>query len=414
MLDLSTREQTAHFNKLVDHSLVRVAFAALAVEDILPTKKRQISPKAAIIQNVIGDDLFEHPQVAIKLKFFHAVRRRTMHKARAFRIGHKLRCTEITRLVPIALAAFSARERMQKAQARKFLGGNIAHTVPHPLVQPRLSKDVARKVVGQQEPFAHIGPALIRRARNLVKPVRNPCTVDHSLVAWHGPRRRCPDHNFRTLKIGSANNLELHPNSKALLVVILDFGLRQRGLLHRAPHHRLTALIERAVHEELHELFRNHPLGMIIHRQIRIGPIPRDAEALELFTLDIHPAFCKLAALLTEINDIHIVLVLALLAILLLDLPLDGKPVTVPARHIARIMPHHLMGPHNHILDGFVERMTNVQMPVRIRRAIMQDKRLTLCALFAQPVINADLSPAGQPLGLALWESRAHRKVGFR
>ena len=196
--------------------------------------------------------------------------------------------------------------------------------------------------------------------------------------------------------------------------MILDFGLRQRGLLHRTPHHRLTALIERAVHEELHELFRNHPLGMIIHRQIRISPIPRDAEALELFTLDIHPAFRKLAALLTEIDDIHIVLVLALLAILLLDLPLDGKPVTVPARHIARIMPHHLMGPHNHILDGFVERMTNVQMPVRIRRAIMQDKRLTLCALFAQPVINADLSPAGQPLGLALWESRAHRKVGFR
>ena len=47
VLDLSTREQTAHFNKLVDHSLVRVALAALAVEDLLPTKERQISPKAA-------------------------------------------------------------------------------------------------------------------------------------------------------------------------------------------------------------------------------------------------------------------------------------------------------------------------------------------------------------------------------
>jgi hypothetical protein len=39
---------------------------------------------------------------------------------------------------------------------------------------------------------------------------------------------------------------KLHPDRVALVVVILDLGLRQRRALDHAPHHRLRAAIELA------------------------------------------------------------------------------------------------------------------------------------------------------------------------
>ena len=174
--------------------------------------------------------------------------------------------------------------------------------------------------------------------------------------------------------------------------MILDLGLGQCGLLNRGPHHRLGALIQRAVHQELLELRRDHCLGVKIHREVGIRPIARDAQTLEFLALDIDPALGKLAAFLTEINDAHFVFVLALLSVLLFDLPFNRQTVAIPTGHITRIKAHHLMAAHDHILDRFVQRVAYVQMPVRVRRTVMQRKRRAAC-FFAKTIINAHVFP---------------------
>ena len=135
-------------------------------------------------------------------------------------------------------------------------------------------------------------------------------------------------------------------------------------------------MIQRAVHQELLELFRDHALCVEIHRQIRFIPIAVDAKALEFFTLHIDPVSGKLAALTAEFVDWNGVFVLALLAVLFFDLPLDRQTVAIPTWDVTGIKTHHLVGPHDHIFDRFVQRVTDVQIAVRIGRAIMQSKRL--------------------------------------
>ena len=51
-------------------------------------------------------------------------------------------------------------------------------------------------------------------------------------------------------------------------------------------------------------------------------------------------------------------------------------------------------------------------MAVGIGRAVVQGEGRA-ARLFAQAVIDADLLPAGQPVGFALRQARAHREIGF-
>ena len=199
--------------------------------------------------------------------------------------------------------------------------------------------------------------------------------------------------------------------------MILDLGLGQRGLFHRRPHDGLGPLIERAVHHELHELLGDHRLGVEIHGQIGIGPVAGDAQALELLPLDIDPAFGELAAFLAEGDGFHLVLVQALGAVLLLDLPFDRQAVAIPAGDIAGVLAHHLLGPHHHVLQDLVQRVADVQVAVGIGGAVVQREGRPFLSfralLLAQAVIDADPFPARQPVGFALRQARAHRKVGF-
>ena len=195
--------------------------------------------------------------------------------------------------------------------------------------------------------------------------------------------------------------------------MVLDLRLGQRRLFNGRPHHGFRALIKRAVHQELHEFLGDHPLGMEIHRQVRLGPVARHAKPLKLVALDVDPTRRKLTALGAELVDRHLVLVLALLAVLLLDLPLDGQAVTVPSGDVARIKAHHLVAAYDHILDRLVERVPDVQMPVRIGRSVVQrEGRASL--FFAQAVINSDPLPTRQPVGLALGQASTHREFRAR
>ena len=87
--------------------------------------------------------------------------------------------------------------------------------------------------------------------------------------------------------------------------------------------------------------------------------------------------------------------------------------MTIPTWNVTCIFAHHLLGTHNHVFQNLVQCVPNVQMPIRIWRAIMQDKRLA-ARFFAQALINANFGPTRQPFWLAFRQARTHWEIGYR
>ena len=158
------------------------------------------------------------------------------------------------------------------------------------------------------------------------------------------------------------------------MVVVLDLGLGQRGLLDRAPHHRPQAAIERAVHQELADLAGDHGFRREVHRRVAACPVAEHAEALELLALHAEPVLRIGAAFGAEFQDRDLVLVLLLRAVLLLDLPFDRQAVAVPAGDVVGVVAGHLRGAVDHVLQDLVQRVADVQRAVGIGRAVMQDE----------------------------------------
>ncbi len=161
----------------------------------------------------------------------------------------------------------------------------------------------------------------------------------------------------------------------SLLILVLDLGLGERGLLHHRPHHRLRAAIELAGRGELHHLAGDLRLGRESHGRVGVVPVAVDAEALELLALHVDPVLGEGAAFLAELDHRpDVVLVLALGAVLLLDLPFDRQAVAVPARHIVGIVAEHLLRARDDVLQDLVERVADMDVAVGVGRAVMQDE----------------------------------------
>ena len=199
-----------------------------------------------------------------------------------------------------------------------------------------------------------------------------------------------------------------------LVIVILDLGIGQGGLLDHRPHDRLGALVEPAIHDKLADLAGDLRFRREGHRQVRLFPVTGDAEPLEFLGLDIDPFLGELTAFLAELDDRDSVLVETLFAVLFLDLPLDRQTVTVPAGHVVRVLAEHLLRAVDDVLQHLVERMAHMQVAVRVGRAVMQDELLGAGAALAQLLPEADLFPMRQNLRLTGRQVAAHREVGLR
>ncbi len=177
-------------------------------------------------------------------------------------------------------------------------------------------------------------------------------------------------------------------------VLIFDLGLGERGLFDRRPHHRLRTAVQLAALGELEQLADDRRLGIVLHREVRIGPVAHHAEPLELALLHLDPFFGIGAAFGAELVDGDVVLVQLLRAIRFLDLPLDRQAVTVPARDVGRVLAHQRLRSDDDVLQDLVHRMAHVDVAVRVRGAVVQDEPLAPEPLFAQPVVDAELCPA--------------------
>ena len=100
VFDFTTGQQTANFDQFFDHRFVCISFAALAVQDIFPAKKRQIITEGSIIHHVICDDLFQHTQITVEFIFLHTVGWGAVHEPCAFSVGHEISRAEIANVVP--------------------------------------------------------------------------------------------------------------------------------------------------------------------------------------------------------------------------------------------------------------------------------------------------------------------------
>jgi hypothetical protein len=218
----------------------------------------------------------------------------------------------------------------------------------------------------------------------------------------------------RFTTIPHPSDRKLHPDGIARVVLVLDLRFGERGLLDDRPHDRLRAAIELAAHGELHQLVRDRGFGVEAHGRVGILPVALDAEPHELLALHADPVLGEFAALAAEFVDLDLVLVLALGAVLLLDLPLDRQAVAVPAGHVVGVPARHLVRAGDHVLEDLVERVPDMDVAVRIGRAVVQDKARAALGALTQLFVKADALPALEQLWLLLRQTGAHREIRLR
>ncbi len=196
--------------------------------------------------------------------------------------------------------------------------------------------------------------------------------------------------------------------------MVLDLRLGQRGLLHRRPQHWTQPAIQRAVHQELADLGGDRGLRGMVHGGVALAPGALDAEAAELRHLHREPVLRVGAALGAELQHRDGVLVLLRLAVLFLDLPLDRQAVAVPAGDVVGVVAGHLAGAVDDVLVDLVQRGADMDVAVRVGRAVVQDEFRPPARGGAQAGPQVHLVPAGEDLWLALRQIAAHGEGGLR
>ncbi len=400
----------------LDDDVIGIAVLALVVHHAVAGEQRHMVVIAPVRADGVRHlaELFRHEEIEV----VGAVARRQMDEAGAGVVGdevarhHRHREVEIVPLAPSTPRSGCAQTRcVGSTSARRSKRGDA-----------RRLEHVGGELVGEDEMLADLGPIVVRRLGHLIDAIGDVRREGDGAVAGDGPGRRRPDDDggaligreqmdvvggFRRLEAGGiaamgrialaiAGDRELHEDRGRGVVVILDLGLGQRGALHHRPHHRLGAAIEQAVGGELHDLAGDLRLGIEAHGGIGMRPVALDAEPLELLALDVEPVLGEDPAFLAEFDDRHLVLVAALGAVLLLDLPFDRQAVAVPAGDVVGIMAERALGAHHDVLQDLVERVADMDVAVGIGRAVMQHEAGAAGARLALLLVEVDPRPARQ------------------
>ena len=192
------------------------------------------------------------------------------------------------------------------------------------------------------------------------------------------------------------------------MVAVLDLGLGQRGAAVDAPVHRLLALVDEALLDEATERAGDVRLVAGAHRDVRPLPLAEDEELLELLRHDANEAIRRRAAGAAHIGNRHVAFLRSELTI---DLQFDRQAVTVVARHIGRIESGHRLRLDDDVLQHLVERVSEMDVPVGVRRAVMQDELRSRLPRSAQLAVEVHCVPLLTRGGLGRLQIRLHRKT---
>ena len=319
-------------------------------------------------------------------------------------IGRQERHVEVVALAVERMAADGPGQRLALEGRAPLMRGDAG---------PRAG--LVNQASGQQQALAAPRAAVLGDPGDLDHQVVDVVAISDGAVAGDGPGGGRPDHGAGPLqrRVGGADDREADVDGGRGVIVILDLGLGQGGLLDHRPQHRLGALVEAAVHREFGDLAGDLRLGGEGHGGIGVGPVADHAETLELGRLDGDPAFGEVAALGPERDHWHRVLVAPGLAVITLDLPFDRQSVTVPAGNVIGVEPEHLARAHDHVLEDLVERVADVEVAVGVGRPVVENELLAPPGRLAEALVEVEAVPAFEHLGLALRQPTLHRKLGL-
>ncbi len=238
------------------------------------------------------------------------------------------------------------------------------------------------------------------------------------LVGGDRPRRGGPDHDGcrlaqrrhaeRGCQLCFVGNRKRYVDGRGLLVLILDFGFSQCRAAIETPVDRLEALEDETTLDHLGQ--RADFSGFVgeVHGQVRIAPVAEHAQTDEfgLLAFDLLGRIGAAQLARTVCGEV--------LAVGHFDFVLDRQTMTVPTRHIGGIEARQGLGTQDHVLENLVDRMTDVNIAVGVRRTVVQDELGTILANLAQLLVQANAVPALQSLRLALGQAGLHREGGVR
>ena len=191
--------------------------------------------------------------------------------------------------------------------------------------------------------------------------------------------------------------------------MILNFSLGQGRLTGKAPVDRFFTSNQTAVLSKFSAFPGDGGFVAIVHGQVRIIPDSHHAQALEFFALNVDKLLGIGPAQSTNLGHAEIFLFFAEFFV---HIMLDGQAVAIPARHVDGIVPCHLSGPDNDVFQYFIERRSDVNIPIGIRGSVVKNKLLPSFGTFSYLFVKAGIIPGFQLFRFPFYQAGFHRKFG--
>ena len=312
-------------------------------------------------------------------------------------------------------------ERHVVGQDEEGVAAGERVAAPHPLEVPRAERREGRRGGKSRlgrEPFGKPLGDDVHLAARLERDVVVVGVERDPEVGRDRPRRGRPDDEEDLLSrkrrvdpLGRLRERELDVDRGGGVVRVFDLRLRQRRPAREAPVDRLRPLVHRPALHEPAELAQDAGLVVERHRPVRVLPVAQHAEALELLPLDVDELRRVLTAeaalvpggdrpFLRPEGLVHLVL--------------DRQAVAIPAGDVDGEGSRHRPVLDDHVLEDLVQRVPDVDVPVRVRRAVVEDEGGPSFPVLGHPPVQAHPLPPGERRGLPLGEVGPHREFRLR
>ena len=205
---------------------------------------------------------------------------------------------------------------------------------------------------------------------------------------------------------------KLHVDALADMILVFDLSLRQRSSARNAPIDRLLPAVNKSLLNDICEQTKFIGFVFLVQREVRIVPIAKNSQALELRSLqvDIFPR----VSIAGSPNCGRIDARVAMLPHLLRNFELDRQAMTIPARNIRSVFAAQSLIADYEILQDLVQCVADVHVAIRERRPIVQNKPFCIGSRFLNPLVKLLCIPLLQSLRFARDQIGFHRKVRLR
>src|SRR5262245_4610760 len=204
------------------------------------------------------------------------------------------------------------------------------------------------------------------------------------LIGREGPWGGRPDHNRDRLDTEGERDAgerlaehhrrrdqrKPHINRGRSVIFVFNFRLGKSGLIRCTPEYRLQSLIDASPLHKFPELSDDRGLISGIHREIRMLPIAQDPEPLKLFTLNREKLLRIFPA---ESADGRSIERFFFVTEFFKDLMFDRQTMAIPPWHKRYLVACHRFRFNDDVLENLVQRVTDMNAAIGVRRPIVQD-----------------------------------------